>query len=148
MGSITVYLLKYGKTLLAWSIFIAAAAVFYTALDNSGALAKAAEYESSVISAIAGVASAIPSRVGTVVSAINYSVSESDFGSLLFWVAGFDILESIIAYLIAQINTIMAAVVYVGTTSLVFAGLVWVLRRAQRLVKITSGGDLDVSAVD
>lgn len=149
MGAILAYLARNTRLLLAWSIFVAALAVFYAALTNSGVLSHIESLSSAVVSTVASVASAIPMRVSEVNAAIAYAIQESQgLGQLIFWLCGFDVLENILTYLIAQISTIMSTVTLVGSTALAFAGFLWVIRRAQRWAKATSGGDLNVDAVD
>lgn len=149
MGSIAAYILRHGRAVLAWGIFISGAAVFYAALDRYNAFSYISSSFSSALSLMGTTVSMIPASVSNFNQAIVDALDDSNgLAQLLFWLAGLDVAQSIFTYIIAQINTIVTAVVFVGTSSIVFAGFVFTVRKVQRWVRASSGGDLNVDLVD
>lgn len=149
MSALAVYLYRHGRVLLAWGLFISAAGVFYAAIDRYGALSTAGSLCSSAMSSLVDLASAVPSRVNDVSAVIQDSLEDSNgWGQWLWWLSGMDVLYQSVVYVVAQISGICTAVVSVMSAAIAFAGIVWIARKAQRWIKVTSGGDLNVEVVD
>lgn len=148
MGAITVYLMRHARMLLAWSMILASAAIFYSAINNSAAYQNMSTYVDRGVSRLSDLASAVPLRVAKFNRVVHDILAETELAQWLFWMAGLDVASDIVEFVVANISAVMSATVAVGAAGLALAGLLWALRRTQRFIRVMSGGDLNVDVVD
>lgn len=148
MGALAVYLLKHTKLITAWVVLIAGFTIFFNAVYNSTAWNYISECTLDAIDLLLTPIEAIPDTVTGIKNAVQLATDESNgFAQLMFWCAGFDVLESMLDLIITQIGVITSLVTIVLSSLLVIAGAAWVLRRLQRFVSALTEGELDGAKV-
>lgn len=146
MGAVLVFLYKHAKAIAAWFLIIGAWAVLTNAVFQSGAFSAISDGLSRFGSLLATLASLIPSSVASINSAISFAIGDDGFGSLMFWLCGFDVFLNMFSFIAAQISGIVTFVVGMGTASFALYGLMWTMRQVQRFASALGGGEVPSSA--